>query len=62
MARTGAGTTMILLTLAWTLLTASQASGEEVKLVLAWLAQIIVGVLTQTGRRRQVCADAFCPV
>lgn len=62
MARTGAGTTMILLTLAWTLLTASQASGEVVKLVLARLAQIIVGVLTQTGRRRQLCADALCPV
>lgn len=62
MARTGAGTRMILLTLAWTLLTASQASGEVVRLVLAWLAQIIVGVLTQTGRRHQLCADAFCPV
>lgn len=38
MAHTGAG--MILLALAWSLLTASRASGEAVKLVFAWRAQM----------------------
>lgn len=58
MAHTGAGARMILLTLAWSLLTVSRSSGEVVKLVLAWRAQIIVCVRTEAS----VCSDTFCPV
>ncbi|TNM88564.1 uncharacterized protein cd8b [Takifugu flavidus] len=46
MARTGAGTTMILLTLAWTLLTASQASDPNVILSQEMLAALYPKLLS----------------
>lgn len=48
-AHTGPGARMILLTLALSLLTASQASGELVQLAWAWLAHIILCATTQMG-------------